>query len=105
MARGSGLPSFVTLGSHLDVRNVAAVRTTLNAVQDASNGDVIVDMSLVQMIDAAGLGMLAAAHVRARRRGQQLVLRGCTKEVRRVLAVTRLNRILTVERSSLDLPA
>jgi anti-sigma B factor antagonist len=87
------------------VRNVASVRTTLTAVQDASAGDVIVDMSAVEVIDAAGLGMLAAASVRAKRREQQLVLRGCTKEVRRVLAVTRLNRVLHVERPSFDLPA
>ncbi len=95
----------MTLDSYLDVRNVETVRTTLTAVLDASLGEVIIDMSEVKVIDAAGLAMLAAAHVRAQRRGQQLVLRGCTREVRRVLAVTRLNRILRVERPPLDLPA
>ncbi len=97
--------SVVTIGTHLDVRNVAAVRTTLTAVQDAAPGDVVIDMSALDTIDAAGLGMLTAAHVRAERRGRRLVLRNCSKELRRVLAVTRLNRVLHMDRSSLHLSA
>ena len=96
-------PTVIQIGPHLDVRSVAAVRTTLAAVQDAAPGDVVVDMSTVEVIDAAGLGMLAAAHVRAQRGGRRLVLRACSKELRRVLAVTRLNRVLYVERTAVDL--
>jgi anti-anti-sigma factor len=52
------------------------------------------------MIDAAGLGMLTAAHVRAERAGHRLVLRNCSDDVRRVLAVTHLNRLFYIERLS-----
>lgn len=93
------------IGPHLDVRNVGLVRTRLNALLDQANTDVILDLAGVDMIDAAGLGMLTAAHLRAERSGHRLVLRHCTKEVRRVLAVTRLNRILHIDRSSLQLSA
>lgn len=105
MATGSASPSLVKVGPYLDVRSVAAVRTTLTAVQDAAAGDVVLDMSALEVIDAAGLGMLAAAHVRAERSGHRLILRGCSKELRRVLAVTRLNRVLHLERRSLELSA
>lgn len=105
MVTGSGSASLMQVGSHLDVRSVGAVRTTLTAVQDAAAGDVVLDMSALEVIDAAGLGMIAAAHVRAERSGQRLILRGCSKELRRVLAVTRLNRVLHVERSPLELSA
>ncbi len=88
----------VTMVAHLDVRNVAAMRTTINDVLDTTAGDVIVDMAALRVIDAAGLGMLTAAHLRAERAGRHLVLRDCSKEIRRVLAVTRLNRILRLER-------
>jgi anti-sigma B factor antagonist len=98
-------PTVVDAGLHLDVRSVAAVRATLAAVQDAAPGDVVLDMSELEVIDAAGLGMLAAAHVRAQRSGHRLVLRGCSKELRRVLAVTRLNRVLYFERAPLELSA
>lgn len=95
----------VHVGSYLDVRNVAVVRTHLNLVLDAASGEVTVDMAGVDRIDAAGLGMLTAAHLRAERAGQRLVLVNCTKEVRRVLAVTHLNRILNIARGTLQLSA
>lgn len=105
MAIGSTSPSVVQIGPYLDVRSVAAVRTTLAAVQAAAPGDVVIDMSAVEVIDAAGLGMLAAAHVRAQRNGHRLVLRACSRELRRMLAVTRLNRVLYLERTHLDISA
>lgn len=95
----------VKIGSHLDVRNVGEMRTVLTAAQDSAVTDLVIDMSALEVIDAAGLGLLAAAHVRGERIGHRLVLRSCSKELRRVLAVTRLNRVLYIERSSLDLSA
>ena len=89
----------VTLGSHLDGRNVAQVRATVNAVLAEATGDVVLDLTHLELIDAAGLGMLTAAHLRAERAGVRLVLKNCSREVRRVLAVTRLNRLLRVDRS------
>ncbi len=93
------------IGPHLDVRNVGVVRSRLNALLDQADTNVTLDLAGVEMIDAAGLGMLTAAHLRAERSGHHLVLRNCTKELRRVLAVTRLNRILHIDRSSLQLSA
>lgn len=95
----------VRVGSYLDVRNVAAVRSHLNLVIDTAVGDITVDMAGVDRIDATGLGMLTAAHLRAERAGQHLVLINCTREVRRVLAVTHLSRILHIDRSTLQLSA
>lgn len=88
----------VKIGTHLDVRSVGHVRVTLNQAIASGRGDVTVDMGALELIDAAGLGMLTAAHLRAERAGQHLVLRNCSKELRRVLAVTRLNRLLHVDR-------
>lgn len=93
----------VTLDAHLDGRNVALVRTALNEAFESAVGDVVVDMGALQLIDATGLGMLTAAHLRAERGGHRLVLRNCSKELRRVLAVTRLNRVLNLERDPLEL--
>ncbi len=90
-----------SVGAYLDVRNVSLVRFRLNAQLDAADGDLVLDLTGVERIDAAGLGMLTAAHLRAERLGHRLVLRNCTKEIRRVLAVTHLNRILHIDRSCL----
>ncbi len=108
MVVSSTITSLIKIGSHLDVRNVAHVRMMLNAVLESVGSepsDVVVDVAALEMIDAAGLGMLTAAHLRAERAGHRLVLRNCPDELRRVLAVTRLNRILHLDRRRLGLTA
>ncbi|MBA2773458.1 MAG: STAS domain-containing protein [Nocardioidaceae bacterium] len=105
MAARSTSVDLLTVGSYLDGRNVAVMRTELNDLLDKATGDVVIDMAALTLIDAAGLGMLTAAHLRAERAGRRLLLRNCSKEVRRVLAVTRLNRVLRFDRGNLELSA
>jgi len=95
----------VKLGSYLDRRNVAAARTVIHGVLDRATGEVVLDAEALRFVDTAGLAMLMRAHVRAERAGQTIVLRNCSDEIRRVLAVTRLNRILRVDRRHLTLSA
>jgi anti-sigma B factor antagonist len=99
MTVGQVAADHVAVGPALDVRNVSSVRAELHAALEAGAGDLIVDMGEVEGIDAAGLGMLTAAHLRAERVGRRLVLRGCSDDLRRVFAVTRLSRILNIDRS------
>ena len=91
---GCGL---LVLTGDLDVRSVSAVREALVGLLEDTPGDVVVDVTGVELIDVAGLGMLTAAHRRAEREGRRLVLRGCRGSVRRVLALTRLGRVLRQE--------
>ncbi|MEJ7628155.1 MAG: STAS domain-containing protein [Nocardioidaceae bacterium] len=105
MVVSSTTSTMVKIGSHLDVRTVGLARATLYSVIEDAVGDVEIDMSDVESIDAAGLGMLTAAHLRCERSGQRLILRNCPREIRRVLAVTRLNRILHVDRAHVQLSA
>ena len=84
----------LVLVGDLDVRSVSGVREALVQLMETTPGDVVIDVSGVELIDVAGLGMLAAAHRRAEREGRQLFLRGCQGSVRRVLSLTRLGRVL-----------
>ncbi len=90
----------VRLAGVLDVRSVAAVREELSEALARTQGALLVDVSEVEAIDAAGLGMLVALHRRARRLGRQVVLREPQPSVRRVLARTRLHRVLPVQRAT-----
>jgi len=105
MVVSSTIADLVKIGSHLDVRNVGQVRQVLHQTIAAAEGDVIVDMSGVEVIDATGLGMLTAAHLRAERSGRHLVLSNCSDDVRRLLAVTHLNRVLNLHRNLTSLTA
>ncbi len=98
MTSRSATSSVVTLGPHLDVRTVGLARTALHGAVEDATGDVVVDMAGVESIDAAGLGMITAMHLRCERGGLRLVLSNCPPQIRRVFAVTRLNRILHLER-------
>jgi anti-sigma B factor antagonist len=95
----------LTLNGRLDASSVGEVRAALNRLIDTTGDDIVVEMSQVDVIDATGLGMLAAAHRRLERTGRQLILRGCADHVRRVLAVTGLARVMHVERVLRRIPA
>ena len=91
--------SSLSLAGRLSAANVAEVRMALAAAITAGDGDLFVDLSGVELVDATGLGVLVATHRLAHREGRRLVLRGVPDRMERLLAITRLHRVLAVERS------
>jgi anti-sigma B factor antagonist len=89
------------LRGRLDASTVTEVRRAVyERIESATTGDVVLDLTDVTLVDSTGLGMLVAAHLRLQREGRMLVLRGCTPAMHRILAVTRLLRVLNVELAS-----
>lgn len=82
----------------LDVRGVGRVREVLTSLLEATEGDVVLDVSDLDSLDVTGLAVLVAAHRRALRQGRRLVLTGVAPSLARLLAVTRLHRVLVVSR-------
>jgi anti-anti-sigma factor len=87
----------VSVSGRLAAGTVPDVRLVLMAAADSGTGDLVVDLSGVERIDASGLGMLVGAHRLALRRERRLVLRDVPPRIERLLAATRLNRVLTIE--------
>ncbi len=73
----------------------------LTVALDSGPGDLVVDCSNVEALDSAGLGLLFGLHRRAHADGRRLVLSDPQPRVLRVLAVTRLHRVLHLERDAL----
>ncbi|WP_370291354.1 STAS domain-containing protein [Nocardioides sp.] len=92
----------VVLAGDLDVRSTEAVRAVVHElVRRADDGGVVlVDLSDVTSVDATALKVLAAATRAARGRGVRLVLRASPPAVRRMLHLTRLIRVVEVEREA-----
>jgi anti-sigma B factor antagonist len=87
----------LAVSGRLDVHNASDVRDALHAAIDAGTGDLVVDVSGVELVDATGLGVLVGAHRRATNAGRRVVLREAGPRVMRILRLTRLHRVLTVE--------
>jgi|SRR5829696_1471421 len=91
----------VELVGRLAVRGAAAAREALHeALRGEGRGDgrVLVDLSGVELLDATGLGVLVGAHRQARLQGRELVLCDARPRVARLLTLTRLDRVIAMER-------
>lgn len=89
--------SLVSVEGRLSAATVAELRAVLVTAADKGSGDLVLDLGGIEIIDASGLGVLVGAHRLAERRDRRLVLRNVPERIERLLAATRLNRILAVE--------
>ena len=85
------------IGARLDVSSAGEVRARLDEQLARGCGDLVIDLSGVEVIDATGLGVLLGADRRAKAMNRRLVLRAALPRVRRILRVTRLDRVLALE--------
>ena len=89
----------VVLDGRLDVSTVADVRLALHEAVDRGTGELVIDLTRVELTDATGLGVLVGAHRRAGRAGRRVVLQNVPGPISRLLYLTRLDRVLaTVSR-------
>jgi anti-sigma B factor antagonist len=90
-------PGVVTMPSRVDVSASAEVRAALHAALDTTEGDLVVDLAAVELVDAAGLGVLVGVRRRAANDDRAVVLRSTPPRVRRLLGATRLARLFVLE--------
>ena len=57
----------ISLSGKVDVTTVADLRSVLHGAIDQGDGVLRVDVSTLELVDAAGLGVLLGAHRRAQR--------------------------------------
>jgi anti-anti-sigma factor len=89
----------LVLSGDFDVRSTWEVR---NALYDQlhTHDDVVVDLTDVRAVDVTALKVLAFATRQALRDGHHLTLRGCGPAVRRMLHISRLIRVVELERQA-----
>jgi anti-sigma B factor antagonist len=81
------------MSGRLDASQVEQAR----AVLDGLSGTVIVDLTNLNYISSAGLGLLIAAFNRLRNNGGELRLANPNELVRNVLRLSRIDRLIPVE--------
>jgi len=86
------------LHGEFDVRCTGAVRSAIDDQLRSHDGDVTIDLHDVGSVDCTALKVLAAASRRATRSGHRIVLVGANGQVRRMLHLTHLIRLVELER-------
>jgi anti-sigma B factor antagonist len=89
----------LALAGRLDVAAAADARLALAHAVDDGDGDLVLDLADLELLDVTGLGVLLGAHRRAGRSGRTLVLRDVRPRVGRLLHLTRLDRVLRLSSS------
>ena len=92
----------VVLSGDFDVRSTREVRDAIYDQLEGYDHDVVVDLTDVTTIDLTALKVLAVATRRASHAGHHLTLRGCGPSVRRMLHLSRIIRVVEVERASIS---
>jgi anti-anti-sigma factor len=87
----------LALSGVLDVRRTAEVRAQVYALLARTTGDVIVDISRVESVDMTTLKMLAVANRVAERQARQVVLRGVSPGIRRLLHLSHMRWMIPIE--------
>lgn len=86
------------VSGRLDGTSVSEAREQLHTAIATTDGDIVLDITDVEWVDVTALAVLVDGHRRLRSQDRRLVLRGCGPRVRRALAVTRLSRVMAIER-------
>lgn len=88
----------ILLRGDVDVRSTMEVRSAIYERLEGYDEDVVIDLTEVTSIDVTALKVLGVATRQAARSGHRLTLRGCGPAVRRLLHLSRLIRVVDVER-------
>jgi anti-anti-sigma factor len=103
-------PGDFELSGRVDVTAVADFRSVLQEAVDSAallgavpGGVMRIDVAGLELVDAAGLGVLVAMHRRAGRAGLRLALRNVPEPLSRLLFISRLYRVLSVEQPQIGL--
>jgi len=87
----------LALSGRMDASSATEMREALHSAIESGAGDLVVDVSGVDMVDAIGLGVLLGAHRRAAQTGRRVVLRDASPRLLRILRLARLHRVFALE--------
>ena len=85
-------------------RGATALREALTGLIAQHVDNVVLDLSGVMSLDAAGLGEIVSAYLTMRRHGGQLRLLSPTAKVQKLLEISRVGTVIPVLESLKEIP-
>jgi anti-sigma B factor antagonist len=95
-----GVP-VVIAPEEIDITNAGRLRAALLHAETCPGTALVVDMTRTRFCDSAGLHTLIGAHKRSQAEGRQVKVVATGSQVRRIFALTSLDRLIPVY-ASLD---
>lgn len=86
----------VSVAGEIDVHSGPSLREHLLRALASGERGLIVDLAGVSFLDSSGLGVLVAAHKRARASGGILRLASCRPAVATIFQITALDRAFSI---------
>jgi anti-anti-sigma factor len=103
-------PGEFEVSGRVDVTSVADFRSVMQDAVDRTaplgavpGAVVLVDVAGLELVDAAGLGVLVEMHRRAGRAGLRFALRNVPDRLSRLLFISRLYRVISVEQPQIGI--
>lgn len=93
----SGTDVVIAITGEIDAATASALSAELEDAIASTAPRVVVDFSRLSFIDSSGLSMLIAAHRRLVEDGRGLVVRSAPPSARRLLEISGLDRVLSIE--------
>jgi HptB-dependent secretion and biofilm anti anti-sigma factor len=87
----------VTLSGEFTFTDHVAFREVADRLLQAKDRTIVVELSQLQFIDSAGLGMLLIARDEAGKAGRTLVLSQPQGQVKRMFTVTKFDELFTIQ--------
>lgn len=87
----------VEVRGELDVATAPSLQDVLDQLMAEGARRVVVDLAEAPFVDSTGLGALLTAHLRMRAHRGELVLTNPTPAARRLLELTALDHVFTLE--------
>ena len=92
-----GSEQVVTVRGEVDVCTAPQLRACLKQITDSPQQRVVVDVGDLLFIDSSGIAVLAAAVKRLRPDGRDLVVRRPTRQMTKLLDMTGMRELVTVD--------
>jgi stage II sporulation protein AA (anti-sigma F factor antagonist) len=87
----------IVVSGELDLNSVVYLRSVVETAREDSPGVLALDLAAVDFADSHALRLLVATHRDLEDRGGRLVVTQPSETVRRLLALTGLDRVLDVQ--------
>ena len=87
----------ITVAGDIDITSCRKLREELGRLMDDGVKTVVLDLASMEFVDSTGLDVLVGAQKRLRQRGGELVLRSPRPAAQKVLEITRLDTVFTIE--------